>query len=167
MALNLSNFFRFLSHRVSAIFMLHFVEGLPHKDLEQYSFHFGGCLYHVTSVVQYQANNHFITWILDADGKCLNFFFFFHDNRCGDQALVFVFKDKFCLGSFSLFLLFVAFHPLPVSSTLSLDGSQSLLTFFFAYISILMDIHMHVLVSPFWQRMRSYTTVGLQFALST
>ncbi|KAK2499510.1 hypothetical protein MC885_018148 [Smutsia gigantea] len=70
MALNLSDFC-FLSHRVSPIFMLHFVEGLPHKDLEQYSFHFGGCLYHITSVIQYQANNHFITWILNADGSWL------------------------------------------------------------------------------------------------
>lgn len=54
--------------------MLHFVEGLPHNDLQRYSFHSEGCLYQVTSVIQYQANNHFVTWILDADGKCLNIF---------------------------------------------------------------------------------------------
>lgn len=54
--------------------MLHFVEGLPHNDLQYYSFHSEGCLYQITSVIQYQANNHFITWILDADGKCLNVF---------------------------------------------------------------------------------------------
>lgn len=69
----------FLSHRVSPIFMLHFVEGLPRDDLQHYSFHFEGCLYQITSVIQYQANNHFITWILDADGECLNLFLY--DNR--------------------------------------------------------------------------------------
>ncbi|KAI5279503.1 Sumo-Specific Isopeptidase Uspl1 [Manis pentadactyla] len=68
---NKSQIRKMVLEEVSAIFMLHFVEGLPHKDLEQYSFHFGGCLYHITSVIQYQANNHFITWILDADGSWL------------------------------------------------------------------------------------------------
>ncbi|XP_026348868.2 SUMO-specific isopeptidase USPL1 isoform X1 [Ursus arctos] len=57
--------------KLSPIFMLHFVEGLPHNDLQHYSFHFEGCLYQITSVIQYQANNHFITWILDADGSWL------------------------------------------------------------------------------------------------
>ncbi|KAM5336150.1 SUMO-specific isopeptidase USPL1 isoform 2-T2 [Glossophaga mutica] len=58
-------------NRVSSIFMLHFVEGLPHNNLQHYSFHFEGCLYQITSVIQYHANNHFITWILDADGSWL------------------------------------------------------------------------------------------------
>ncbi|XP_058897779.1 SUMO-specific isopeptidase USPL1 isoform X1 [Kogia breviceps] len=57
--------------KVSLIFMLHFVEGLPHNDLQHYSFHSEGCLYQITSVIQYQANNHFITWTLDADGSWL------------------------------------------------------------------------------------------------
>ncbi|XP_053419699.1 SUMO-specific isopeptidase USPL1 isoform X2 [Nycticebus coucang] len=57
--------------KASPIFMLHFVQGLPQNDLQQYAFHFEGCLYQVTSVIQYQANNHFITWILDADGSWL------------------------------------------------------------------------------------------------
>ncbi|XP_051061466.1 SUMO-specific isopeptidase USPL1 isoform X2 [Phodopus roborovskii] len=57
--------------RVSPIFMLHFVEGLPRKDLQHYAFHFEGSLYQVTCVIQYQANNHFITWIVDADGSWL------------------------------------------------------------------------------------------------
>ncbi|XP_004406693.1 PREDICTED: SUMO-specific isopeptidase USPL1 [Odobenus rosmarus divergens] len=57
--------------KVSPVLMLHFVEGLPHNDLQHYSFHFEGCLYQITSVIQYQANNHFITWILDADGSWL------------------------------------------------------------------------------------------------
>ncbi|XP_057621879.1 SUMO-specific isopeptidase USPL1 isoform X2 [Chionomys nivalis] len=58
-------------NRASPIIMLHFVEGLPRKDLQHYAFHFEGSLYQVTSVIQYQANNHFITWILDADGSWL------------------------------------------------------------------------------------------------
>ncbi|XP_052025060.1 SUMO-specific isopeptidase USPL1 isoform X2 [Apodemus sylvaticus] len=57
--------------RASPILMLHFVEGLPRRDLQHYEFHFEGSLYQVTSVIQYQANNHFITWILDADGTWL------------------------------------------------------------------------------------------------
>ncbi|XP_032259142.1 SUMO-specific isopeptidase USPL1 isoform X1 [Phoca vitulina] len=57
--------------KVSPVLMLHFVEGLPHNDLQHYSFHFEGCLYQITSVIQYQANNHFITWVLDADGSWL------------------------------------------------------------------------------------------------
>ncbi|XP_014447048.1 SUMO-specific isopeptidase USPL1 isoform X2 [Tupaia chinensis] len=57
--------------KVSPIFMVHFVEGLPQSDLQHYKFHFEGCLYQITSVIQYQANNHFITWILDADGSWL------------------------------------------------------------------------------------------------
>ncbi|XP_028733899.1 SUMO-specific isopeptidase USPL1 isoform X2 [Peromyscus leucopus] len=57
--------------RASSVFMLHFVEGLPRKDLQHYAFRFEGSLYEVTSVIQYQANNHFITWILDADGSWL------------------------------------------------------------------------------------------------
>ncbi|XP_027784725.2 SUMO-specific isopeptidase USPL1 isoform X1 [Marmota flaviventris] len=57
--------------KVSPIFMLHFVEGLPQNDMEHYAFHFEGCLYQATSVIQYQTKNHFITWILDADGSWL------------------------------------------------------------------------------------------------
>ncbi|XP_076779985.1 SUMO-specific isopeptidase USPL1 isoform X2 [Arvicanthis niloticus] len=57
--------------RASPILMLHFVEGLPRRDLQHYAFQFAGSLYQVTSVIQYQANNHFITWILHADGSWL------------------------------------------------------------------------------------------------
>lgn len=57
--------------KVSPIFMVHFVEGLPRNDLQHYAFHFDGCLYQVASVIQYQANDHFITWILHADGSWL------------------------------------------------------------------------------------------------
>ncbi|KAK2112669.1 SUMO-specific isopeptidase uspl1 [Saguinus oedipus] len=62
---------KMILEKVSPIFMLHFVEGLPQNDLQHYAFHFEGCLYQITSVIQYQANNHFITWILDDDGSWL------------------------------------------------------------------------------------------------
>ncbi|XP_026920432.2 SUMO-specific isopeptidase USPL1 isoform X3 [Acinonyx jubatus] len=68
---NKSQIRKMVLEKVSPIFMLHFVEGLPRNDLQHYSFHFEGCLYQITSVIQYQANNHFITWILDADGTWL------------------------------------------------------------------------------------------------
>ncbi|XP_053776694.1 SUMO-specific isopeptidase USPL1 isoform X3 [Desmodus rotundus] len=68
---NKSQIRKMVLKKVSPIFMLHFVEGLPHDNLEHYSFHFEGCLYQITSVIQYHANNHFITWILDADGSWL------------------------------------------------------------------------------------------------
>ncbi|TKC52781.1 hypothetical protein EI555_011868 [Monodon monoceros] len=68
---NKSQIRKMVLEKVSLIFMLHFVEGLPHNDLQYYSFHSEGCLYQITSVIQYQANNHFITWILDADGSWL------------------------------------------------------------------------------------------------
>ncbi|XP_012578835.1 PREDICTED: SUMO-specific isopeptidase USPL1 isoform X2 [Condylura cristata] len=65
---NKSQIRKMVLEKVSSVFMLHFVEGLPHNDLQCYSFCFEDCLYQITSVIQYQANNHFITWILDADG---------------------------------------------------------------------------------------------------
>uniref|UniRef100_M3XZM8 Ubiquitin specific peptidase like 1 n=1 Tax=Mustela putorius furo TaxID=9669 RepID=M3XZM8_MUSPF len=68
---NKSQIRKMVLEKVSPVFMLHFVEGLPHNDLQHYSFHFEGCLYQITSVIQYQANNHFITWILEADGSWL------------------------------------------------------------------------------------------------
>ncbi|KAM6179974.1 SUMO-specific isopeptidase USPL1 isoform 3-T3 [Erethizon dorsatum] len=68
---NKSQIRKMVLEKVSPIFMLHFVEGLPRNDLQHYAFHFEGCLYQVTSVIQYQANDHFITWILHADGNWL------------------------------------------------------------------------------------------------
>uniref|UniRef100_G3T0D7 Ubiquitin specific peptidase like 1 n=1 Tax=Loxodonta africana TaxID=9785 RepID=G3T0D7_LOXAF len=68
---NKSQIRKMVLEKVSPIFMVHFVEGLPHNDLQQYLFHFEDSIYQVTSVIQYQANNHFITWILDADGSWL------------------------------------------------------------------------------------------------
>ncbi|XP_048197518.1 SUMO-specific isopeptidase USPL1 isoform X2 [Perognathus longimembris pacificus] len=56
---------------VPPIFMLHFVEGLPRSDLQHYTFHFEGSLYHITAVIQYRASNHFIAWTLEPDGSWL------------------------------------------------------------------------------------------------
>ncbi|NXW62656.1 USPL1 isopeptidase, partial [Eurystomus gularis] len=57
--------------KVPSIFMLHFVEGLPHNNLKSYSFQFEEDTYQVTSVVQYQTDKHFITWSLNPDGTWL------------------------------------------------------------------------------------------------
>lgn len=62
--------------RVPSILMLHFVEGLPHNNLENYSFQFEGGTYQITSVVQYQTDKkHFITWSLNPDGKNHKFYY--------------------------------------------------------------------------------------------
>ncbi|NXQ50203.1 USPL1 isopeptidase, partial [Catharus fuscescens] len=58
--------------KVPSILTLHFVEGLPHNNLEKYSFKFEEDTYQVTSVVQYQTDKkHFISWSLNPDGTWL------------------------------------------------------------------------------------------------
>ncbi|NXJ76725.1 USPL1 isopeptidase, partial [Trogon melanurus] len=58
--------------KVPSILMLHFVEGLPHNNLKNYSFQFEEDTYQITSVVQYQSDKmHFITWSLNPDGTWL------------------------------------------------------------------------------------------------
>ncbi|NXD67725.1 USPL1 isopeptidase, partial [Eolophus roseicapillus] len=58
--------------KVPSILMLHFVEGLPHNNLENYSFQFEENTYEITSIVQYQTDKqHFITWSLNSDGSWL------------------------------------------------------------------------------------------------
>ncbi|NXL69382.1 USPL1 isopeptidase, partial [Leptocoma aspasia] len=58
--------------KVPSILTLHFVEGLPHNNLEKYSFPFGEDTYQITSVVQYQTDKkHFISWSLNPDGTWL------------------------------------------------------------------------------------------------
>ncbi|NXY89858.1 USPL1 isopeptidase, partial [Alcedo cyanopectus] len=58
--------------KIPSIFMLHFVEGLPHNNLKSYSFQFEEDTYQITSIVQYQtAKKHFITWSLNPDGTWL------------------------------------------------------------------------------------------------
>ncbi|NXD99419.1 USPL1 isopeptidase, partial [Chaetorhynchus papuensis] len=58
--------------KVPSILMLHFVEGLPHNNLEKYSFQFEEDTYQITSIVQYQTDKkHFISWSLNPDGTWL------------------------------------------------------------------------------------------------
>ncbi|NWX43805.1 USPL1 isopeptidase, partial [Steatornis caripensis] len=58
--------------KVPSILMLHFVEGLPHNNLKNYSFQFEDDTYQITSIVQYQTDKkHFITWSLNPDGTWL------------------------------------------------------------------------------------------------
>ncbi|NXG93682.1 USPL1 isopeptidase, partial [Stercorarius parasiticus] len=58
--------------KVSSILMLHFVEGLPHNNLNHYSFRFEEDTYQITSIVQYQTDKkHFITWSLNPGGTWL------------------------------------------------------------------------------------------------
>ncbi|KAM6100228.1 SUMO-specific isopeptidase USPL1 isoform 2-T4 [Theristicus caerulescens] len=58
--------------KVPSILMLHFVEGLPHNNLKNYSFRFEDDTYQITSIVQYQTDKkHFITWSLNPDGTWL------------------------------------------------------------------------------------------------
>ncbi|XP_053826407.1 SUMO-specific isopeptidase USPL1 isoform X2 [Vidua macroura] len=58
--------------KVPSILTLHFVEGLPHNNLEKYSFQFEEDTYQITSVVQYQTDKkHFISWSLNPDGTWL------------------------------------------------------------------------------------------------
>ncbi|NXI47539.1 USPL1 isopeptidase, partial [Galbula dea] len=58
--------------KVPSILMLHFVEGLPHNNLKNYSFQFEDNTYKITSIVQYQTDKkHFITWSLNPDGTWL------------------------------------------------------------------------------------------------
>ncbi|NXQ89911.1 USPL1 isopeptidase, partial [Nyctibius grandis] len=58
--------------KVPSILMLHFVEGLPHNNLKNYSFQFEEDTYQIISIVQYQTDKkHFITWSLNPDGTWL------------------------------------------------------------------------------------------------
>ncbi|NXK13207.1 USPL1 isopeptidase, partial [Herpetotheres cachinnans] len=58
--------------KVPSILMLHFVEGLPHNNLKNYSFQFEEDTYQITCIVQYQTDKkHFITWSLNPDGTWL------------------------------------------------------------------------------------------------
>ncbi|NXT04695.1 USPL1 isopeptidase, partial [Prunella fulvescens] len=58
--------------KVPSVLLLHFVEGLPHNNLEKYSFQFEEATYQITSVVQCQTDKkHFISWSLNPDGTWL------------------------------------------------------------------------------------------------
>lgn len=63
---------RMVLERLSSMFALHFVEGLPRKDLSKYSFEFEGTHYNVSTVIQYNKDlKHFATWILQSNGSWL------------------------------------------------------------------------------------------------
>ncbi|XP_029626131.1 SUMO-specific isopeptidase USPL1 isoform X2 [Salmo trutta] len=75
--------------RVSPVFVLHFVEGLPDNDLCVYSFTFQQQKYSVTTVIQYdQQLKHFVTWIRRADGSWLEFDDLKHPNCVSHTQLV-------------------------------------------------------------------------------
>ncbi|XP_050976869.1 SUMO-specific isopeptidase USPL1 isoform X1 [Labeo rohita] len=58
--------------KLSSVFALHFVEGLPRKDLSKYSFEFQGIHYNVSTVIQYNKHlKHFATWIRQSNGSWL------------------------------------------------------------------------------------------------
>ncbi|XP_065116633.1 SUMO-specific isopeptidase USPL1 isoform X3 [Paramisgurnus dabryanus] len=58
--------------KLSSVFALHFVEGLPRKDLSKYSFEFQGLHYSVSTVIQYnKLLKHFVTWIRQSNGTWL------------------------------------------------------------------------------------------------
>ncbi|XP_013985196.1 SUMO-specific isopeptidase USPL1 isoform X2 [Salmo salar] len=75
--------------RVSPVFVLHFVEGLPDNDLCVYSFTFQQQKYSVTTVIQYdQQLKHFVTWIRRPDGSWLEFDDLKHPNCVSHTQLV-------------------------------------------------------------------------------
>ncbi|KAG7484418.1 hypothetical protein MATL_G00049190 [Megalops atlanticus] len=65
---------KMLLQRVSPVFALHFVEGLPQNDVTVYSFDFQGNHHVVSTVIQYDKHlKHFVTWVRDASGSWLEF----------------------------------------------------------------------------------------------
>ncbi|CDQ78894.1 unnamed protein product [Oncorhynchus mykiss] len=77
------------SSRISPVFVLHFVEGLPDNDLCVYSFTFQQQEYSVTTVIQYdQQLKHFVTWIRRTDGSWLEFDDLKHPNCVSHTQLV-------------------------------------------------------------------------------
>ncbi|XP_053871339.1 SUMO-specific isopeptidase USPL1 isoform X2 [Malaclemys terrapin pileata] len=59
---------KMILEKVPSILMIHFVEGLPHNKLKNYSFQFEGDFYQITTVIQYQQDpKHFKTWVLNPD----------------------------------------------------------------------------------------------------
>nr|XP_023960941.1 SUMO-specific isopeptidase USPL1 isoform X1 [Chrysemys picta bellii]XP_023960952.1 SUMO-specific isopeptidase USPL1 isoform X1 [Chrysemys picta bellii]XP_042698768.1 SUMO-specific isopeptidase USPL1 isoform X1 [Chrysemys picta bellii]XP_042698769.1 SUMO-specific isopeptidase USPL1 isoform X1 [Chrysemys picta bellii]XP_042698770.1 SUMO-specific isopeptidase USPL1 isoform X1 [Chrysemys picta bellii] len=59
---------KMILEKVPSILMIHFVEGLPHNKLKNYSFQFEGDFYQITAVIQYQQDpKHFKTWVLNPD----------------------------------------------------------------------------------------------------
>ncbi|XP_072515494.1 SUMO-specific isopeptidase USPL1 [Salminus brasiliensis] len=60
--------------KLSPVLALHFVEGLPRRDVSRYSFDFQGTHYVIRTIIQYNEQlEHFVTWIHQADGSWLEF----------------------------------------------------------------------------------------------
>ncbi|KAK3550113.1 hypothetical protein QTP86_020671 [Hemibagrus guttatus] len=60
--------------RISSVLALHFVEGLPRRDLSKYAFDFHGTRYNIRTIIQYnEQREHFVTWIHQPDGLWLEF----------------------------------------------------------------------------------------------
>ncbi|XP_038673587.1 SUMO-specific isopeptidase USPL1 isoform X1 [Scyliorhinus canicula] len=58
--------------RVSSLYMLHFVDGIPHADMDIYRFDFQGYSYRICTIIQYlKTLKHFVTWIQNSDGSWL------------------------------------------------------------------------------------------------
>ncbi|XP_057177710.1 SUMO-specific isopeptidase USPL1 isoform X2 [Triplophysa rosa] len=63
---------RMVLERLSSVFALHFVEGLPRKDISKYAFEFEGTHYNVSTIFQYNKDlKHFVTWIRQSNGSWL------------------------------------------------------------------------------------------------
>uniref|UniRef100_A0A3B1KER2 Ubiquitin specific peptidase like 1 n=1 Tax=Astyanax mexicanus TaxID=7994 RepID=A0A3B1KER2_ASTMX len=60
--------------KLSSVLALHFVEGLPRRDVSRYSFDFQGNHYDIRTIIQYNEQlEHFVTWIHQADGSWIEF----------------------------------------------------------------------------------------------
>ncbi|XP_018611016.1 SUMO-specific isopeptidase USPL1 isoform X2 [Scleropages formosus] len=65
---------RMVLERLSQVFALHFVDGLPHSDVSKYSFDFQGTHYSVRIIIQYdQKLMHFVTWLQTDRGSWIEF----------------------------------------------------------------------------------------------
>ncbi|XP_046717254.1 SUMO-specific isopeptidase USPL1 isoform X2 [Silurus meridionalis] len=59
---------------ISSVLALHFVEGLPRRDISKYAFNFHGRHYNIRTIIQYnEEREHFVTWIHQPDGLWLEF----------------------------------------------------------------------------------------------
>ncbi|XP_037124767.1 SUMO-specific isopeptidase USPL1 [Syngnathus acus] len=60
--------------RVAAVLALHFVEGVPHSDVDALTFNLEGRTHTVTALIQYdQRAKHFVAWTRTPDGSWLEF----------------------------------------------------------------------------------------------
>uniref|UniRef100_V9K9T6 Ubiquitin-specific peptidase-like protein 1 n=1 Tax=Callorhinchus milii TaxID=7868 RepID=V9K9T6_CALMI len=63
---------KMILNQLPSIFMLHFVNGLPHADLDSYGFCFEGISYKICAIIQYiQTKQHFVSWIQNSDESWL------------------------------------------------------------------------------------------------